>query len=101
MEATAREKPFDRAPGLNGRGTARAWISTPRSTLWTMPPHTAERYAHGESRAYRQEGADDEDGKSTTEADDAGPRRHGQDRPPCGAAARGARGANEGRFPLR
>src|SRR5688500_19375885 len=50
MEASAREKPFDRAPGLNSRGTARRWISTPRPTLWTMPPHTAERYALGESK---------------------------------------------------
>ena len=32
--------------------------------------------------------------RSTTEADDAGPRRHGQDRPPGGAAARGARSAD-------
>src|ERR687898_2037266 len=50
MEASAREKPFDRAPGLNGRGTARAWISTPRSTLWLMFLYTARRYAIGERR---------------------------------------------------
>src|SRR5918993_5707466 len=100
MEASAREKPFDRAPGLNGRGTARGWISTPRSTLWLMFLYTARRYVIGDRKACRDEGADDEGENGAKEADDASSRRNGQDRSPCGAATRDARSADEGRLPL-
>src|SRR5215217_8671788 len=50
---------------------------------------------------YRVEGEEDGVGKHPREKDDAGYWGHGQDRPPGGTAAQGARNAHAGRIPLR
>lgn len=68
-----------------------------------MPPHATGQYVSGSRKAiaaYRVEGEEGGVGKHKRE-DDAGPRRHEQDRSPGCGVARGARAARTGRLPHR